>query len=126
MLTGLSSPIALAVALLLAAAGCLTAVLGGRARRVERRRLQRQVFDINDQYRLLRQALRDTEDACGRLQRDLGRSEDTRRELELLCGELEEEIGRLREVRAARPTTERSSAAHVFVPGRPPAEAALE
>ena len=26
----------------------------------------------------------------------------------------------------ARPTTERSSPAHVFVPGRPPAEAALE
>jgi hypothetical protein len=101
MLPATSTQILLVVSGFVTAVACIFALLSRRAQLAERRRLRRKMLGINDQYRLMRQDLRDAEDARGWLQRELNKSEDSRRELDLLCQKLEEEIRRLREARPA-------------------------
>jgi septal ring factor EnvC (AmiA/AmiB activator) len=65
----------------------------------QRRRMQRKVLAINEQYRVLRQALRGAEADRDLLRRELRKVEDGRRDLELERQRLAEEVGRLEEER---------------------------
>jgi hypothetical protein len=70
-----------------------------RGQLAERRRMQRKMVSINEQYRLVRQTLHDTETGRDQLRLDLKRSEDGRDRLDLLCRQLEEEVRGLKEER---------------------------